>query len=261
MVLHDPDRDAYPPSKWFSQYCMKQLMKTMHLGLYHAFLPDKPYYKPNGKTNYLSIPHGIYAPEPSDHNLLAKLAEEKANQYTLISILGNIRPEKNYELAIDALTSFPNLKLLIAGRTANSSVNTVSLKKQARSIGVENRIIWIEKFLSNAEMSAAIEKSDIILLNYAPTFTSQSGILNQVAPFKKKIIVSDTPNALSIIVKQYNLGILCKPDSIRSLVTAIEETLEFDSGVERWGNYIHYASWNNQTNSILNELKTMNLNS
>jgi len=255
VVLHDPDRDAYPPSKSFSEFNMKQLMAAMHLALYHEFLPDKSYYKPNGKTKYLSVPHGIYPPAPIDRELFQWLLRQKpADNYLVISILGNIRSEKNYQLAIDALCSFPDLILLIAGSPANSEVNTSVLKQQAQTNGVSDRIIWIEKFLSDSEMSASIEASDIILLNYSSSFTSQSGILNQVAPFKKKLIVSNLHSGLTSLIKKFELGILCEPDSLDGLQIAVQTALESPVSIPAWDNYITFASWDNHINIVLQNI-------
>jgi glycosyltransferase involved in cell wall biosynthesis len=270
IFLHDPDRDAYPPSHAYSSLSMKKIMSLTAVALYHETLPDKPYYKPNKKTTYLSVPHGIYETGKPDLEFLDFLLKEKKSSQTysnfpdnpghlmptttnwqLISILGNIRKEKNYEIAIEVLLYFPNIRLLIAGNNANSDVDTGALKRLAGKLKVNEQIIWVEKYLSESEMSSAIEASDIILLNYSNSFTSQSGILNQVAPFRKSIIVSDVESGLTSLVKKFNLGILCKANSTEGLKEAIIEILNNPPNPHLWDAYIQYASWERQVEMVL----------
>lgn len=244
VLLHDPDRDAYPPSKRFSEQSMKQIMSIMDVAIYHDFLPEKSYYKANPACRYIELPHGYYRiPSP---DLLLEKTIQNAFQKGIIkmAILGNIREEKNYHLAIEALKQLPNHSLIIAGSASNTRVNIQKFKKLSEDLGVKERILWIEKFLSESEMAAVIESSDVILLNYAPSFTSQSGILNLVAPFRKNMIVSDGPSSLAAAMRRFQLGELIVPQSLDSLIDGIKKLQAEEKELqEHWDSYLAYASW------------------
>jgi glycosyltransferase involved in cell wall biosynthesis len=255
VILHDPDRDAYPPSRKISAFCMKQLMSAMQLALYHQHLPAKSYYQNNLPTQYLSIPHGIYPSEWADPKLLYSLNQYK-NADFLLTIPGNIRREKNYEAAIRLISQHVNYRLLVAGNTANSDVNTEEYKRLAQQLGVSERIYWIEKYLSEAELAACIEASDVVLLNYTKTFTSQSGILNNVAPFRKALVVSNTESSLAYLVKDFNLGCLCDPENQESFDLAVRNALGTKQmNTIHWDEYIAYASWDNHAEKVINMAK------
>ncbi|CAN5399867.1 hypothetical protein BH23BAC1_BH23BAC1_21200 [soil metagenome] len=249
VVLHDPDRDNYPPSKQFSVFSMKIMMSLMNLGLYHENLPGKIYYK-GSKTNYLNVPHGIFDAASQDHDFANELTCRIGEEFQSISIIGNIRREKNYDLAIKALVKFPNLKLIIAGKAANKDVDIESYKLLAESLNVSSRIIWMEKFLTDRELSSIVQVSDIILLNYARSFKSQSGILNLIAPFKKKVIVSKGESGLHHLVKRFNLGVLVETDNLTSLIEGISISQKSDF-TEKWIKYLEYASWKNLSEIVL----------
>lgn len=148
IILHDPDRDAYPPSLAFTRFSMKWIMGIMDLGFYHDFLPDKPYYAKGQRTQYICIPHGIYLPAPANEMLVSEIELQKSNNFQVAAIVGNIRAEKNYHLAIAALPKFPKLKLLIAGKPSSGNVNIETYKNLANELKVSDRVIWYERFLA-----------------------------------------------------------------------------------------------------------------
>jgi glycosyltransferase involved in cell wall biosynthesis len=257
VVLHDPDRDNYPPSKRFSAYSMQTIMSLMDLAFFHEFLPKKPYYKSKGKTRYMSIPHGTYPTALPNSKLKEQLLAQKSGQKVFAAMIGNIRQEKNYHLAIEALGFFPQLNLIVAGSPANSRVNLDEYKQLALEKGVDQRMIWIEKFLDEDEISAIVEVSDIVLLIYSKTFTSQSGILNLIARYKKRIVASDGSSSLSWIMRHYNLGVLVEPDSLISLVKGIETVLSGEQLTKQaWDEYLDYANWDNHVKQVVKASKS-----
>lgn len=250
-VLHDPDRDAYLPTKWLSELTMKAVTSIMDVAFYHEYIPEKTYY-PSGLKK-IKVPHGIYPPHQIDKNFYDDLMSQKGDSY-LIGILGNIRDEKNYVAVIETLPQLSNTKLLVAGNVANSSVPVSDYKQKIKDLNVSDQVIWVQKFLSEEELSAAIKACDVIVLYYKSTFTSQSGILNIIAPFKKKIIVSDVPCALREVVYRFGMGKIVGFNN-NDLVTAIDLLCEGESKFDNnWNTYINYASWENHVNIVLNEL-------
>lgn len=243
VVLHDPDRDNYPPSKWYSEWCMKAMMRVMHIGFYHDFLPNKNYYS-NTKTTYRSILHGVFDQHAVDETLLNSLTHHKKDDL-LITVLGNIREEKNYRLIIQSLPQLSGVKLLIAGAPANSSMDIQGLKELAIELKVDAQIIWHIQFLTDQEMAACIQASDVILLYYQKQFTSQSGILNLIAPYRKKFVYSEMESGLSKVAHTYGLGFPCKPDSVHDFVDCIHH-IQHTRDVQtpsHWDQYLAKADW------------------
>lgn len=247
IFLHDPDRDAYPPNLFFSSLSMKTLLWLCPTALYHQHLPAKPYYT-NKSVSFLSVPHGIYTQPKSDvafSNYLKGLKGERI----LLSILGNIRFEKNYHQAIRCLPHLPDCLLLIAGKPANSSIDIDLMKQYANEHRVSDRIIWHISYMSESQLSAAIEITDICLLNYLPSFASQSGMINMYAPYRKKLVISDTESGLASLNREYRIGAFCDPLNDASFVQAVELITVTDV-TQSWSDYLLFASWDRQVSIV-----------
>jgi glycosyltransferase involved in cell wall biosynthesis len=241
IILHDPDRDNYPPSTGYSAFCMKVMMQNMNLALYHEYLPEKSYYN-HQKANFQSVVHGIYDTHIPAELLLKNLIDWKGNQ-KLIAVVGNIRDEKNYEIILRALVKMPQEKLLIAGSAANSAVDIHALKKYADSIGIANRIYWEIHFLSDSELAACIKASDIILLYYKPEFVSQSGVLNLLVPHNKQFIYTDTPSGLQRMCRQYQIGVPCVANDSDALARTVEQASPLSEESTIYDKYKKDADW------------------
>ena len=228
----------------------------MDLAIYHDYLPQKPYYQNVKGCTFVDLPHGFYSMPSPDLKTFELMSQFEAPGKTILAILGNIRREKNYHLAIEALVQLPNHLLVIAGSAANARVNIQQYKDLAKTLHVEDRVMWIEKFLTEAEMAAIIESVDVVLLNYATSFTSQSGILNVVAPFRKELIVSDGPSSLASILKRFKVGELVEPESVSSLVEGLRKLEREEVEVrQNWEEYLNYASWENHVNKAIAAMK------
>ncbi|NPA36352.1 MAG: glycosyltransferase [Chlorobi bacterium] len=229
---------------------MKLIMGLMNVAFYHERLPSKPYYN-SFKGNLTSIPHGLYEPEQEDQKLSEWLAARKGEDY-LLCVPGNIRMEKNYKLIIESLPKLKNCKLLIAGSPANSSVNIDELKQYAASKGVDDKIIWLTKYLTEEEFTSVLKVSDLILLYYKTSFKSQSGILNQIAPLKKNVLISDTESGLTELARRFDLGTIIMPDNKIALINGIKSANENTNYINNWNKYIKFASWEKQCTVIIN---------
>jgi glycosyltransferase involved in cell wall biosynthesis len=258
IILHDPDRDAYPPSLRFTRYSMRKIMRLMDVAIYHDYLPEKPYYQNLPGCRFLDLPHGPYHMPGPDPALLSFLEKRVPPGSVVMSIPGNIRKEKNYDLAIEALTSLPQHILIIAGSAANTRISAEVYRDRIRELGLEDRVIWIERFLSEAELAAVVSFSDVIVLNYAISFTSQSGILNVVAPFRKELIASDGPSSLAAVIKKFGVGELVTPGSVSSLTEALIGLQPGREKVRRnWDEYLQYASWKNHADKAIACFRTL----
>lgn len=249
ILLHDPDRDAYPGGIKHTHRSMKAIMSLMDIAFYHEQLPHKVYYQAfAGKK--ISIPHGIYAPAQADTPLLTRLQAFKKDDI-LLCIPGNIRLEKNYTLIIKALQELPHCKLLIAGSPSSSAVKTEELKKLATQLNISDKIYWHTQYLSNEEFTSILEIADLILLYYKTTFTSQSGVLNQIAPLEKNVLISDTPSALTKLAQDFHLGTIVKADDKDAFIEGIHSALNNKHYKQHWDEYLKFACWKKQSELII----------
>ncbi|RZK46041.1 MAG: glycosyltransferase [Pedobacter sp.] len=242
VILHDPDRDRYFANTWLSRYTMKKVMRIMDVAIYHGYLPNRSYY--NNKAIKLKVPHGIYPPGTYDKEFATQLKSASSGR-TVLGVIGNIRREKNYDVIISALPQLPSFQLLVAGSRSNSSVDTADYLELIREHDLHDRVTWKEKYLTDGELNAAIETCDIILLYYNASFVSQSGILNKIAPYRKKVIVSDSSSSLNQAVVEFGLGIIVPESNVAALAEGIKRLVLTDQEkINRgWGRYIATASW------------------
>jgi glycosyltransferase involved in cell wall biosynthesis len=254
VILHDPDRDAYPPSLAWTRFSMKQMMGIMDVAFFHGYLPEKSYYKQNNQCHFIDIPHGIFPMPDPDPAFLEILRKRVPESQKLLAIPGNIREEKNYQLAIEALQHLPDCHLLVAGSASNARVNIDAYKQQAEKSGVSNRLVWIEKYLSPEELAAVMKGSDVILLNYSDSFTSQSGIFNVAVPFRKPVVVSKGKSSLSKMVQAFGIGTVSECQDAEGLAKAIRTALSAKANPWHWDEYLSYASWEHNTSLAFSNL-------
>jgi hypothetical protein len=252
IFLHDPDRDNYPPTKWFSVFSMKILCKWANLLLFHDSLPDKIYYK-GLNHKYLAVPHGLYPKVNADPDFSTHLQQVFAD-YQVISILGNIRAEKNYEFAIRLLVDNPNCALIVAGKPSSSEVNIQIYKDLAQSLEVADRVLWFDDYLSDEKLASVIEISDWIWLYYANSFASQSAIFNTIAHYRKRLIVSKTASSLTYTVESFNLSKTILPDNQLALNQWFISEINASFSPDVWDEYLNFACWDTHVAMVVNRL-------
>lgn len=242
VILHDPDRDKFLPRKWMSELTMDKVMSLMDIAFHHGFLPEKAYYRYN--IPKVTVPHGLYPTIPINKAFFEDVKSRQKLPY-ILGLIGNIRDEKNYEFIINALPHLPNCNLLVAGGVANSKVPVNDYKKLIADLNLQDKVIWIERYLDDDELNAAIDVSDVVLLYYKTSFTSQSGILNNIAPYSKKLLATDTPSALKEVVKKYKLGVLVPPNNQSAFIAAVNELTAADKSTydKGWAAYAQDATW------------------
>lgn len=139
----------------------------------------------------------------------------------VLLFFGYVRKYKGLDLLIDALPlvkkEYPDTKLLIVGEFYdNPSVYTEKIK----SLGLENDVVLINRFVPNEEVAQFYEASDVVVLPYRSA--TQSGILNVAYGFFKPAVVTNV-GGLSEFVKNGETGIIVKPDSPEEIYKGISE--------------------------------------
>jgi glycosyltransferase involved in cell wall biosynthesis len=258
VILHDPDRDLYFRQKAISEMTMKKVMSIMDIGFFHERIPARPYYAGN-HVKYVDVPHGVFEWESGgeDEKFKQMIADFKEGDL-LIAALGNIRTEKNYRMIIESLDSLKDVKLIIGGLPANSSININEYRDLVKNLHLSQRVLIIEKYLTVSEMTTIARLSDAFALYYSNTFKSQSGLLNFFVQFEKPFLVSDNESPLSTLVKKFKLGLIAAPDSSEELKGMLKKFKEEDLPSADWNGYRLHASWNRHVSIALNAFNQVN---
>lgn len=125
----------------------------------------------------------------------------------VLSMIGMIRPDKNYEATITALSEMlsqdDRLHLLVAGSPLGYRESEI----RAWGSGTDaNRITWVIKYLETVELARVFRASDYIVVNYDTSNVSQSGPLSTAREFGVPAIVKDGAEFGSY-VRRYGVGV------------------------------------------------------
>jgi glycosyltransferase involved in cell wall biosynthesis len=152
--------------------------------------------------NAVYIPHGFFNPTKVNEKELYKFRASLGigPNDKVILLFGFAYEFKGYHHVIKSLPSFlknhPETKLVITGSVSQTDPkqceNYLSiLKKMAKSLNLEHNVIFTN-YIPDEEVPTLITSSDVVIFPYDPT-QSASGTVSTVLPYKKPIIVSNTP--------------------------------------------------------------------
>ncbi|HXU17523.1 MAG TPA: glycosyltransferase [Terriglobales bacterium] len=145
--------------------------------------------------------HGLYTIYPRSTEARKRLRGELQIGPAEVACLicGAIRPYKNIDSCLRALTELPkDVLLIVAGKEsgfADSSKEDAlaHTRRVAREFGVEDRVRLIPRFLGRLEMAGLFEAADLLLLPYIKGYGS--GLLLLGMTFRKYIVTTDTGGA------------------------------------------------------------------
>jgi glycosyltransferase involved in cell wall biosynthesis len=162
-----------------------------------------------------------------------------------------VRDGKNLDLAIRALTQVPEAFLAVAGSVATSKDKPFAFYRElAIKLGVDDRCRFFEGFVADAELGKYFAGADFVLITYASSFRSQSGVLNLAARARKPVLASASPSLLVDSVRKFNLGVTVEPDSAEAIAAGMKQLLVAPPS-QSWDDYGKGASWPVNAESIL----------
>ena len=164
---------------------------------------------------------------------------------------GYIRNGKNLDLAVQALAHVPEAFLVVAGSVASSKDKSFEYYRElAAQLGVVDRCYFLEGFVADNELEKYFAGTDFVLLTYASSFHSQSGVLNLAARARKPVLASASPSPLIESVRKFKLGITVEPDSAAAIVNGMKELLSAPPS-PCWEEYELSASWTANAQGVL----------
>ncbi len=217
--LHDPVRSHQVGPAWWHNFSVQLAYLPLDFVLVHNRLPE-PSPVP-ARIRVVQVPHGIYeisaAPESS---AVRREWGVPAGKKVFLSF-GYIRDGKNLDLAMRALSEVPEAFLVVAGSVASPKDKPFAFYRElAIKLGMIDRCQFFEGFVADTELGKYFAGADVVLLTYASTFHSQSGVLNIAARTRKPVLASASPSPLVESVNNFQLGVTVEPDSSSTAMLA-----------------------------------------
>lgn len=137
---------------------------------------------------------------------------------TVILFFGFIRPYKGLNRLLEAFASIAgseeNLRLLVAGE---SWLKDYSIEASAKRLGIEDKTVFLLKYLSDLEVAQCLKASDFAVLPYLAG--SGSGALQAVLGVGLPVIATRLDTFAEVETRGY--GVLVPADDVDALADAI----------------------------------------
>jgi len=249
-VLHDPVRNYVVGPLWWHRLSVRMAYWPLDFVLVHEKLGE-PSPVP-ARVRVVQVPHGLYkiSGVASDPLAVRRAWGVSEGQKVFLSF-GYVRDGKNLDLAIRALTFVPEAFLVVAGSVASTSDKPFGYYRElAAQLGVVDRCRFFEGFVADQDLGRYFAGADFVLLTYASSFHSQSGVLNIAAYARKPVLASAAPSPLIESVKNFELGVTVVPDSQEAVVAGMRRLLASPPQA-RWDDYEAAASWSVNAQGVL----------
>ena len=175
------------------------------------------------KNNFNSIVRFLPIDKSHESNLIkddVKLELGYNSTQNLILFFGLIRPYKGLDNLLHAIQNMllnnDNIKLIIAGEAYQSLKEYKSIIKK---YDINDKVIWINNFISNDMIQKLMIISDLLVLPYKTA--SQSAVLSQAWQYNLPAIVTNV-GGLSECVDNGQSGYIVEPNNINELSKKIE---------------------------------------
>lgn len=252
--LHDPVRSHQIGPSWWHALSVKLAYAPLRGVLIHD-RPPQPSPIPT-RLQVEQVPVGVYdllPPRRSRDEVRRSWGSEATARVFLA--FGYVRDGKNLDLALRALREVPEAFLVIAGSVASARDKPYSFYRQlAAETGVAERVVFLEGFVSDQDLADYFEGTDFVLLTYASSFHSQSGVLNVAARARRPVLASSAPSPLLASVRAFQLGVAIEPDSLEAVIAGMRQLL--DSPLDpAWSAYHQAASWGANAAAIVKHVR------
>jgi glycosyltransferase involved in cell wall biosynthesis len=184
------------------------------------------------------IPHGI--PDlPFEQPDMYKKRFSCQGKSVLLTF-GLLSPNKGFESVIQAmpriLASLSNTVYMIAGtthpqiRAREGDRYRLELQALAKKLGVEQQVLFVNRFVSHEEMASLVDSADIYVTSYCHEAQAVSGTLAYAMGAGKAII--STPYWYAAEVLDQGRGMLVPFENPAAIATATIELLAHDEARE-----------------------------
>ncbi|MGH7950342.1 MAG: glycosyltransferase [Limisphaerales bacterium] len=248
--LHDPVRSYRIGPIWWHKLSLQLAYLPLKFVLVHDKLLE-PSPVPLG-VRVVQVPHGIYEISGPAHDArIIRREWDVRDEQNVFLAFGFIRDGKNLDLAVRALAEVPEAFLVVAGSVASSNDRPFAFYRElAIKLGVAERCRFFEGFVADSDLGKYFAGTDFVLLTYASSFHSQSGVLNIAARARRPVLASASPSPLIQSVRNFNLGVTVAPDSLNEVVQGMRNLLQKNIQ-PRWQDYEATVAWETNARGVL----------
>ncbi|GAA1975785.1 glycosyltransferase [Microbacterium pumilum] len=170
------------------------------------------------------IPHGVaYAPGHAPHH-----------RGTVRRILtwGLLSPGKGLERGIRALALLRmrgvSAEYVIAGQThpkvrAHSGESyRESLAGLGRALGVDDSVVFVDRYLTDDDIAALLASADAVLLPYESHEQATSGVLVEAVSAGVPVVATAFPHAVELLGDDDGLGVAVRHDDLAGMADGLE---------------------------------------
>lgn len=242
-IVHDPVRNFVVGPNWWHRWSIACGYSYLQTAFVHEAITLDTI-KPMKELETIVIPHGTFSfSAPNQTRSETRKSLKLPLDAKVMLAFGHIRNGKNLDLIIRALTDFPDLYLLVAGKEQSSGQKPVTYYQNlAREVGLSDRCRWLNEFIPDTEVANLFAASDLVVLTYSSDFHSASGVLNTAVYYRKPCLASSGNSPLKTVVQKYKLGVWVQPDSLNSVKQGIELWLKSPPDPQ-WQKYFSDNSW------------------
>jgi glycosyltransferase involved in cell wall biosynthesis len=216
-TLHDPVRERALGPQWWHDLSVRAGYAPLSLALVHDLAAARAAKVP-AHVRLVEVPHGIFPAARNAHPRNMREALGIPRDAPVALSFGYVVDRKNLNLAIAALQQVPALHLVVAGRRGSlQDAPPQTYREQAERLGVADRCHFIDRFIPDSELDDLFRMADFVLLTYAASFVSQSGVLHVAANWGKPVLASGGAGPLIDTVARFGLGRVVAPDDAAAL--------------------------------------------
>jgi glycosyltransferase involved in cell wall biosynthesis len=177
------------------------------------------------------IPHGAPSASPLNTDELKKRLGLSGR--TIVSTVGFLSPAKGVDCAIEAMKivveKHPTILFLVVGETHptlrlyEDEAYRRKLESLVADLGLRRNVVFVNRFVSDEELSAIFGISDVYLAPYRGRDQVSSGTLTAAMAHGKAIV--STPTLFAQETLSSGRGLFCEFDDAKSIAMQIDRIL------------------------------------
>jgi glycosyltransferase involved in cell wall biosynthesis len=174
--------------------------------------------RPNAKI--IRVPQPIYDffPSPPEQKEARKQLGLPSDQ-PVVLFFGLVRAYKGLGTLLQAMTSLPQARLLIAGEFYQPRAD---YERQIAELGLRDRVHVEDRYIPNEDVPKYFAAADVVVLPYLSA--TQSGVSKLAYHFDKPVVITNV-GGLAEEVDEGKTGYVVPPNDPAALAAAIEKVL------------------------------------
>ncbi len=250
-LVHDPVRDFVVGPRWWHRWSIACGYTFLRESFVHAPV-ELDTVRPMPQLQTTVIPHGPYHfCAPTQSSLVTRQGLDIPPCVRVMLAFGHLRDNKNLDLVLRAMVSCPAVYLVVAGKESYSGQRSARFYQQlAQELGVADRCRWLTHYIAQEEAANLFTLADLVLVTYAASFHSASGVLNAAIGYRRPCLASAGDGALKVVVHNYHLGVWVEPGSVSALEAGLDKWLT-DPPTPQWEQYLLENCWSRNAKLVI----------